>query len=161
MTARSGRPEALMPTVAPPARNPPGIAARRSTGGSPVGGASEGVVGAAQRVGHGASGSCSRPAVSGSPKATLNAWIAWPAAPFTRLSMTDEHEDATGPLVEPDVDPGVVAPADVLRRRRRIDHVDERLVVVGGARTARRARPGRRSGSAGRGRTRGCPGSSG
>ena len=39
MTARSGRPDALIPTVAPPARNPRGIAARRSTGGSPVGGA--------------------------------------------------------------------------------------------------------------------------
>ncbi len=33
MTARSGRPEALIPAARPPARNPAGMAARRSTGG--------------------------------------------------------------------------------------------------------------------------------
>ena len=33
MTARSGRPEALIPAASPPARKPAGIAARRSTGG--------------------------------------------------------------------------------------------------------------------------------
>ena len=38
--------------------------------------------------GHGASGSCSRPAVSGRPWTRLNAWTAWPAAPLTRLSST-------------------------------------------------------------------------
>ena len=75
--------------------------------------------------------------------------------------MTDEDEDPAGPLVEPDVDPGVVAPVDVLGRRRRVDDVDERLTVVGGR--VERVELGLvdRAGSAGHGRPRGCPGSSG
>src|SRR2546428_7874778 len=39
MTARSGRPDALIPTAVAPATNPPGIAARRSTAGRTGGGA--------------------------------------------------------------------------------------------------------------------------
>ena len=38
---------------------------------------------------HGANGNCSRPAVSGSPKTTLKACTACPAAPLTRLSVVD------------------------------------------------------------------------
>lgn len=38
---------------------------------------------------YGNSGCCVRPVVSGNPQATFMFWIAWPAAPFTRLSMTD------------------------------------------------------------------------
>src|SRR2546423_3948381 len=37
---------------------------------------------------HGHSGIASRPCVSGRPQSTLKFWIAWPAAPFTRLSST-------------------------------------------------------------------------
>src|SRR2546423_7476708 len=37
---------------------------------------------------HGHSGIASRPCVSGRPQSTLKFWIAWPAAPFTRLSRT-------------------------------------------------------------------------
>ena len=80
---------------------------------------------------YGASGSCSRPAVSGRPWTRLNAWIAWPAAPLTRLSIDADGEDPAGPLVEADEDPDVVAAGDVLRRRRRRHDRHERLVGVG------------------------------
>ena len=53
MIARSGRPEALIPAEAPPARNPAGIAAWRSTGGRSVGSAESGswsVAGAGRSV---------------------------------------------------------------------------------------------------------------
>ena len=81
INARSGRPEALMPAVVPPARNPAGRAARRSTAGAC------GVINAVTAI-YGASGSCSSPAVSGRPWTILNDWTAWPAAPLTRLSST-------------------------------------------------------------------------
>src|SRR2546427_8859695 len=69
MTARSGRPDALIPTAVAPATNPPGIAARRSTAGRTGGGAEVAGAGAEPAadvavivVGYGAHGSCSRPA---------------------------------------------------------------------------------------------------
>ena len=62
------------------------MTARRSTGGRSV--ERRAGRGIASMVGHGASGSWSRPAVSGRPWTRLNAWIAWPAAPLTRLSST-------------------------------------------------------------------------
>ena len=49
--------------------------------------------------GHGTRGSCSRPAVSGRPWTRLNAWIACPAAPLTRLSSTPMARMRFGPLV--------------------------------------------------------------
>ena len=44
---------------------------------------------ASAAVAQGASGSCSSPAVSGRPRTTLKAWTACPAAPLTRLSITE------------------------------------------------------------------------
>ena len=80
--ARSGRPEALMPAATPPARNPRRDPARRSTAGRrrKRRDASE-VTASRGHRGYGASGSCSRPAVSGSPWTRLNAWTAWPRRP--------------------------------------------------------------------------------
>ena len=71
ISARSGRPDALIPAVVPPATNPAGKAGRRSTDDG-SGGESQQCVTAI----YGASGSCSRPAVSGSPWTRLNACTA-------------------------------------------------------------------------------------
>ena len=65
--ARSGAPDSLMPHASPAAHEP------RSHG------ASIALTGMHSR----ASG---RPVVSGRPSTRLAAWIAWPDAPFTRLS---------------------------------------------------------------------------
>jgi hypothetical protein len=69
MSPKSGRPEALIPAVEPPVLKPFGSTARRSTTGN---GGDESV----ETAIYGASGSCSRPAVSGRPWTTLNAWTA-------------------------------------------------------------------------------------
>ena len=81
-------------------------------------------------AGQGPSGSWSRPAVSGRPWTTLNAWIAWPAAPLTRLSRTPMARIAAVALVDAAPDSGLVRAQDMLRRRRRVDDGHERLVAV-------------------------------
>ena len=45
---------------------------------------------------HGYTPAIGRPVVSGSPSATLAHWIAWPDAPFTRLSSA--HRETTQPV---------------------------------------------------------------
>ncbi len=80
---------------------------------------------------HGARGSCSRPAVSGRPWTRLKAWIAWPAAPLTRLSSTPmaRIRPVRGSWLTWIAD--LVAAGHVLGRGRARDHGHERLVGVG------------------------------
>ena len=54
------------------------------------------------------------PIVSSKPNATLKFWIAWPAAPFTRLSMHDDHHELPAGLVDAPADVAEVRVRDVL-----------------------------------------------
>src|SRR5439155_5962796 len=138
MTARSGRPDALIPTAVAPATNPPGIAARRSTAGRTGGGADD-------------AGAGSGPAAE---VAVMVVWLRRQRqlleAGGLRQPMDDveglyrlaggaldevvddpEGEDSARPCVVPDVDAREVAAGDVLRRRGIGHDLDERLVRVG------------------------------
>ena len=86
-----------MPAAMAPARKPGGIRARLLDRGPRTTGTDPGQVTARAGAARGRSS-------SGSPKTTLNACTAWPAAPFTRLSMTDSTRTRPGSLVRVDVD---------------------------------------------------------
>src|SRR5439155_1811451 len=139
MTARSGRPDALIPTAVAPATNPPGIAARRSTAGRTGGGAE-------------VAGAGAEPAAD---VAVIVVWLRrqWELLETGGLGQAvddvegldrlaggaldevvddPEGEDPARAFVVPDVDPREVAAGHVLRRRGIGHDLDERLVRVRG-----------------------------
>ena len=83
------------------------------------------------RAGQGASGSWSRPAVSGRPWTTLNAWIGLAGRALDEVVEDADGEHAAGPLVHAAEDAELVAAQDVLRGGGVVDDRDERLVAVG------------------------------
>ena len=137
-TARSGRPEALIPAASPPARKPDGMAARRSTGGR-----------SGEDAGMGRSEWWSwreRQLVEagrlGQAVDEVERLDRLARGALDEVVLDADRQDPAGPLVERDVDPDVVRARDVLGRGRRGDDRDERLVARRPPRTARRARPG-------------------
>ena len=92
------------------------------------------------------------PAVSGRPWTTLNAWIAWPAAPLTRLSRTPIARTRPVRSSTRHQTRDSLLPRTCFVAGGVLDDRDERLVVVRRRRRARRARPGSPAGSCGRGR---------
>ena len=83
------------------------------------------------------------PAVSGRPWTTLNAWIAWPAAPLTRLSMTPMARTRPVRSSTPARRRGTrCCPGRAWWRAASSTTVTNGSSRVGLARRARRARPG-------------------
>ena len=82
---------------------------------------------------HGNSGSCCRPVASSRPSMTFMSCIAWPDAPFTRLSSAEIEDGAAREPVLRQADEAEVRAADMMRRRHRAlgQDMDESLVRVG------------------------------
>ena len=115
-TARSGRPEALIPAAMPAGPEAGGMAARRSTGGRSVedAGTERFVDGASWRERELLEAGRLGQAVD-----EVEGLDRLAGGALDEVVLDADREDPAGPLVEADVDPDVVAAGDVLRRGRR------------------------------------------
>ena len=73
-----------------------------------------------------------RPSASGQPIARFRFWMAWPAAPFTRLSRAEKTTARPGAAAWTEIRQSFVSDHVGEPRRRAVHDVDEGRAVVGG-----------------------------